>query len=178
MTFEKQPQPTNPFQKSSAVLPPRTSPTMTNLLQKLRQKPKFVQSQVAFLVALVSTGIVATVWVTTLPARFGGVPASSQGADTLTATDVMQSAKGFVDTVSTVVDTFKNPSQSASPVQNPFEKMSAPTTVGAESKNGTTASTSTGNLPQKSIRIETTTTSPQVGRSVIIATSSVEEKIR
>lgn len=50
-----------------------------SFLQRLRQKPSYVKSQIAFIGALFITGIVAFVWVMSLPARFEKVGADTEG---------------------------------------------------------------------------------------------------
>ncbi len=57
---------------------------MKQIIEQLREKPKTVRVQVAFLTALSVTAVIGLTWSTTLPARFEGMPAA--GADVVAAT--------------------------------------------------------------------------------------------
>jgi hypothetical protein len=62
-----------------------------NFLDRLRAKPAPVKTQVAFWTALSATAIIATIWMTTVPARFERPPETAK-ADTRAA-----DAGGFKD---------------------------------------------------------------------------------
>ena len=47
-----------------------------SILARLKEKPSHVKTQYAFTGAIVVTGLIALVWTTTLPARFGAVTAT------------------------------------------------------------------------------------------------------
>ncbi len=146
-----------------------------SLLGRIRTKPKEVRVRYSFLVASITTGIIAMVWMTTIPARFT--------VNTLTQ---KQEKKDTPSGVSSIFDSIKD--QFANTIES--QKKLADTTAGEEKQEGSegdnvssdSALTNLTSSPSLSTSSPATTTDTSINTEVvstqhITATTSAVETV-
>lgn len=115
-----------------------------NFLERLKNKPSYVKTQYAFTGAILVTGVIALMWTTTLPARFGAITASIDTAEV--GTDVASAQAGLGAILKQGLkteDEFTRTDEAPSTEINPYDDIASPGALGDLSGWGELTASST-----------------------------------
>ena len=134
-----------------------------SFLERIRQKPRAVRTQYAFFTSLMVTGLVAVVWLTSLPERFNQAEiATTESAESAqTFSEFSQVFSAARDTVANTIDSVRDLRADPETVQGPADALLLPEepAVPPAKKESSAA----GTAPAQIVLISTTTSSSSLG---------------